>query len=102
MARRGGITDGPPASGADRTDASSGNQNRHRLNTGGNRQLNSVLHTMAVCQSRDPGPGRDYYLKKTAEGKTPREARRALKRRLSNVLYHRILHDHQHAHEAAA
>jgi transposase len=60
-------------------DASSGHQNRHRLNTGGNRQLNSVLHTMAVCQSRDPGPGRDYYLKKIAEGKTPREARRALK-----------------------
>jgi transposase len=83
-------------------DASSGNQNRHRLNTGGNRQLNSVLHTMAVCQSRDPGPGRDYYLKKTAEGKTPREARRALKRRLSNVLYRRILHDHQHAQQTAA
>ncbi|WP_284991232.1 IS110 family transposase [Arthrobacter sp. efr-133-TYG-120] len=36
-------------------DASSGNQNRHRLNTGGNRQLNSVLHTLAVCQSRKPG-----------------------------------------------
>ena len=83
-------------------DASSGRQNRHRLNTGGNRQLNSVLHTMAVCQSRDPGPGRDYYLKKTAEGKTPREARRALKRRLSNVLYRRILHDHQHALKTAA
>ncbi|MFH5879354.1 IS110 family transposase [Arthrobacter sp. NA-172] len=83
-------------------DASSGNQNRHRLNTGGNRQLNSVLHTMAVCQSRDPGPGRDYYLKKIAEGKTPREARRALKRRLSNVLYRRILHDQQQAHQAAA
>ena len=41
---------------------------------------------MEVCQSRQPGPGRDYYVKKTAEGKTPREARRALKRRLSNVL----------------
>ncbi len=36
-------------------------------------------------------------MKKTAEGKTPREARRALKRRLSNVPYRRILHDHQHA-----
>jgi hypothetical protein len=57
---------------------------------------------MAVCQSRDPGPGRDYYLKKTAEGKTPREARRALKRRLANVLYRRILHDHQHAQKTAA
>jgi transposase len=83
-------------------DASSGRQNRHRLNTGGNRQLNSVLHTMAVCQSRDPGPGHDYYLKKIAEGKTPREARRALKQRLSNVLYRRILHDHQHAQKTAA
>ncbi len=83
-------------------EASSGNHNRHRLNTGGNRQLNSVLHTMAVCQSRDPGPGRDYYLKKISEGKTPREARRALKRRLSNVLYRQILHDHHHAEKTAA
>ena len=83
-------------------EASSGNHNRHRLNTGGNRQLNSVLHTMAVCQSRDPGPGRDYYLKKISEGKTPREARRALKRRLSNVLYRQILHDHHQAEKTAA
>ncbi|MFJ6003926.1 IS110 family transposase [Arthrobacter sp. NPDC092385] len=83
-------------------EASSGNHNRHRLNTGGNRQLNSVLHTMAVCQSRDPGPGRVYYLKKISEGKTPREARRALKRRLSNVLYRQILHDHHHAEKTAA
>lgn len=82
-------------------DASSGQNNRRRLNTGGNRQLNAVLHTMAVCQSRDPGPGRDYYLKKIAEGKTPKEARRALKRRLSNVLYRQILHDHQHASQPA-
>jgi transposase len=37
-------------------DASSGNQQRHRLNTGGNRQLNAALHTIAVCQARDPGP----------------------------------------------
>ncbi|MEW1808167.1 hypothetical protein [Pseudarthrobacter sp. NPDC080039] len=37
------------------------------------------MSTMAVCQSRDPGPGREYYLEKTVEGKTPREARRALK-----------------------
>jgi transposase len=39
-------------------DASSGNRNRHRLNTGGNRRLNSALPTIAVCQARDPGPGR--------------------------------------------
>jgi transposase len=76
-------------------DASSGNNHRHRLNTGGNRQLNAVLHTMAVCQSRDPGPGRDYYRKKIAEGKTPKEARRALKRRLSNVLYRHLRKDQE-------
>ena len=41
--------------GAAPLEASSGEQTRHRLNTGGNRQLNAALHTIAVCQSRDPG-----------------------------------------------
>ncbi|MFD7164739.1 transposase [Streptomyces violascens] len=67
--------------------ASSGNNIRHRLNTGGNRPLNSVLHIIAICQIRNGGRGQDYYLRKIAEGKTPAEARRALKRRLSNVVY---------------
>lgn len=83
-------------------EASSGNRVRHRLNTGGNRQLNSVLHTMAVCQSRDPGPGRIYYQRKISEGKTPAEARRALKRRLANVVYRQILKDQQQALRLAA
>ena len=82
-------------------DASSGNQQRHRLNTGGNRQLNAALHTIAVCQARDPGPGRRYYLRKLSEGKTPAEARRALKRRLANVIYRHILAD-QRRHQPAA
>jgi transposase len=81
-------------------DASSGNQQRHRLNTGGNRQLNAALHTIAICQARDPGPGRSYYLRKLSEGKTPAEARRALKRRLANVIYRRILAD-QRRHQPA-
>ena len=81
-------------------DASSGNQQRHRLNTGGNRHLNAALHTIAVCQARDPGPGRSYYRRKLSEGKTPAEARRALKRRLANVIYRRILAD-QHRHQPA-
>jgi transposase len=81
-------------------DASSGNQQRHRLNTGGNRQLNAALHTIAVCQARDPGPGRRYYLRKLSEGKTPAEARRALKRRLANVIYRRMLAD-QHRRQPA-
>jgi transposase len=72
-------------------DASSANHVRHGLSTGGNRQLNAVLHTIAVCQGRDPGPGRVYYQRKIAEGKTPAEARRALKRRLASVIYRHII-----------
>lgn len=79
--------------GAAPLDTSSGDNLRQRLNPGGNRRLNSVLHVMAVCQIQHGGLGREYYLKKLAEGKTPREARRALKRRLSNVIYRTILKD---------
>ncbi|MGP3991905.1 hypothetical protein [Streptomyces sp. 3N207] len=68
---------------------------RHRLNTGGNRALNSALHIVAVCQIRSPGRGQDYYLRKIAEGKTPAEARRALKRGLSNVVYRTMKRDHR-------
>ncbi|MER6434579.1 IS110 family transposase [Streptomyces sp900105245] len=50
-------------------DASSGNNVRHRLNTGGNRALNSVLHNIAVCQIRDGGRGQDYYLRKISKGR---------------------------------
>lgn len=80
-------------SGSAPLEASSGNVTRHRLNTGGNRALNSVLHIIATCQIRDSGIGQDYYLRKIAEGKTPAEARRALKRRLSNVVYRTIKRD---------
>jgi transposase len=78
-------------------DASSGQRIRHRLNTGGNRQLNATLHIIAVCQARDPGRGRTYYLRKLAENKTPNEARRALKRRLANVIYRQLIKDQQTA-----
>lgn len=74
-------------------EASSGNTVRHRLNTGGNRALNSVLHIIATCQIRDPGIGQNYYRRKIAEGKTPAEARRALKRRLSNAVYRTLKRD---------
>jgi transposase len=76
-------------------EASSGDHRRHRLNTTGNRRLNTAIHTIAVCQARDPGPGRIYYLRKISEGMTPAEARRALKRRLTNILYRHILRDQQ-------
>ncbi|WP_143860841.1 transposase, partial [Nocardia cerradoensis] len=68
-------------------DASSGQQQRHRLSRAGNRKINHVLHIMAVVQLRNPTPGRVYYDGKKAAGKTSMEAMRALKRRLSNVVY---------------
>jgi transposase len=67
--------------------ASSGRTNRHRLNRGGNRQLNQILHYVAVTQiSRDP-EGRAYYQRKLAEGRTKSDALRCLKRRISDRVY---------------
>ena len=63
---------------------------RHRLNRAGNRQLNTALHTIALVQARCHPDARAYIERRTADGKTPREARRALKRHLSNVVYRRI------------
>ena len=74
-------------------EASSGNKNRHRLNPRGNRKLNHVLHMAAVSQLRYPSQGRTYYDKKITEGKTPKEAIRALKRRISGVVYRRLVAD---------
>ena len=74
-------------------EASSGDRRRHRLNPRGNRKLNHALHIAAVTQLRYPSEGRDYYQKKLAEGKTSKEAIRALKRRISHVVYRRLLAD---------
>jgi transposase len=75
-------------------DASSGDQVRHRLSRAGNRRLNHALHMMAVTQIRQPGsPGRGYYERKRLEGKTPKEALRCLKRRLSDVVYRQLVAD---------
>lgn len=74
-------------------DVSSGDQDRHRLNRGGNRRLNYALHVAALVQIRFPGPGQDYYLRKRAEGKKPLEAMRCLKRRLSDVVFHALQED---------
>ncbi|HSR84882.1 MAG TPA: IS110 family transposase [Streptosporangiaceae bacterium] len=74
-------------------DASSGDQVRHRLSRKGNRQINRALHIMAVVQLRNPTEGRAYYDRKVAAGKTPMEAMRCLKRRLSDVVYHQMITD---------
>lgn len=72
---------------------SSGNQRRHRLNRGGNRQLNVALHRIAVTQLQGPGPARDYVAKRLASGNTKTEALRALRRRISDEVYRRLLQD---------
>ena len=74
-------------------DASSGDHVRHRLSRAGNRQINRVLHIMAVVQLRNPTRGRAYYDRKVAAGKTPMEAMRALKRRLSDVVFRQMMAD---------
>ena len=74
-------------------DASSGDHVRHRLSRRGNRQINRVLHIMAIVQLRNQTEGRAYYDRRKTEGKTSMEAMRALKRRLSDVVYRTMLHD---------
>jgi transposase len=83
-------------------DASSGDQTRHRLSRRGDRQLNAAIHVIAIYQISHPGPGRDYYLRKITQSKTPKEARRALKRRLSDTVYRRLTNDHHTSLSAAA
>jgi len=64
---------------------------RHRLHRGGNRQLNAALYRIAIVQQRHHPDAKAFLQPKIAEAKTPREARRALKRHLSNVIYRRLL-----------
>jgi transposase len=61
-------------------EASSAGRVRHRLNRGGNRRLNAILHRMAIAQARSSPAARAYLTRREAEGKTRREALRALKR----------------------
>jgi len=74
-------------------DASSGDQVRHRLSRAGNRQINRVLHIMATVQLRTDTEGRAYFDRKKAAGKTSMEAMRCLKRRLSDLVYRRMIDD---------
>jgi transposase len=71
-------------------DASSGKQQRHRLNRKGNRQLNLALHRIAITQARIHAPARAYLARREADGKTRKEALRALKRHLARHV-HRVL-----------
>jgi transposase len=78
---------------------SSGGRVVHRVSERGNRQLNHAIHMAAICQLRQPhSAGRAYLERKVAEGKTEKEAVRALKRQISNAVYRHLVAD---AHRAA-
>jgi transposase len=74
-------------------EASSGPRVRHRLNPRGNRKLNHAIHLIAVTQIARDTPGRRYYARKLAEGKTSKEALRALKRRISDAVWRHLQAD---------
>jgi transposase len=77
-------------------EVSSGGRITHRLSRRGNRQLNHAIHMAAITQIRHPhSPGYAYYQRKLTEGKTKKEAIRALKRRISDTLYERLVADNK-------
>lgn len=107
LARAGTISWFPTASafasfcGVAPIEVSSGDVVRHRLSRAGDRQLPYALHVMALAQIRYDGPGRTYYQRKRAAGKSHKEAMRCLKRRLSDLVYRRD-HDHRLGSSLAA
>jgi transposase len=72
--------------------ASSGQVTRHRLNRSGDRQLNRALHTIAVSRLLHHPETRAYFEHRTAEGKSPREIKRCLKRHLARRLFKLLEH----------
>jgi transposase len=77
-------------------EVSSGPHKVFRLSRRGNRQLNHAIHMAAVTQIRNRhSEGRAYYERKVAEGKSPKMALRALKRRITNTLYDTMISDAQ-------
>jgi transposase len=73
--------------GAAPIEASSGRVVRHRLNRGGDRQLNRALHTIVMIRERYHEPTKRYVARRTAEGKSEREIRRCLKRTVGRQLF---------------
>jgi transposase len=87
--------------GASPIDASSGKQQRHRLNRGGDRQANHALWRIIMVRLAHDPTTRTYLQRRTAEGKTKREAIRCLKRYLARRIW-RILNEHQRTRPALA
>ena len=83
-------------------EVSSGKRKVHRLSRRGNRRINHAIHMAAMTQVRHArSEGRAYYDKKIAEGKTPKEALRALKRRISDAIYRKLRADARRASRSA-
>jgi transposase len=77
------VTGGPVAACPQRSQ-------RHRLDRGGNRQLNAALYRIAITQARIHPAARAYLERKQAEGKSRREAIRCLKRLLVRVVFNTL------------
>lgn len=85
------------ANGTAPLEASSGRRRRHRLNRGGNRQLNKAIHIAANTQiTRTDTEGRRYFEKRLNDGKTKREAIRALKRRIPDRIWTALTTPNRH------
>ena len=83
-------------------EVSSGNRKVHRLSLRGNRRINHAIHMAAITQiSHKHSPGRAYYDKKIAEGRTHKDALRSLKRRISDAIYARLQADARQAAKAS-
>jgi len=76
--------------GASPIQASSGRNQRHRLNRGGDRQANSALYSVVLSRLTWDDRTKAYMAKRTAEGKSKREAIRCLKRYIARELYREI------------
>jgi transposase len=81
--------------------ASSGQTQRHRLNRGGNRQLNWALHYIALVQCRIMPDAKTYMARQREAGRSHKEAMGCLKRQLSNVVYRHLLADATRGEPAA-
>jgi len=66
---------------------------RHRLSRAGNRRINHVLYMAGIVQLRNDTPDCRYYRRRLADGKTPMEAMRCRRRRLSDVVYRQLTQD---------
>jgi transposase len=74
--------------------ASSGNTTRHRLNRGGDRQLNQALHNVILVRMRFDEETKAYVDKRTQEGKNKRETMRCLKRYLARKIHRTLTTEH--------